>query len=110
MKIYDIICVFFKLIHFLVHLVNPSSMGIKRSKPLMIDSHSTLTDINDNLLNESLNSNSDSNITNITNNDSCNNKRAKMNEDDLDDFIDEPISKHLRLSPLDHGYITKVSK
>lgn len=29
-----------KLIHFLVHLVNPSSLGLKRTRPLMIDSHS----------------------------------------------------------------------
>jgi len=30
-----------KLIHFLVHLVNPSNLGLKRIKPLMIDSYSS---------------------------------------------------------------------
>jgi len=36
-----------KLIHFLVHLVGPSSIGLKRSRPLMIDSHSTLINMNE---------------------------------------------------------------
>jgi len=36
-----------QLIHFLVHLVNPSSLGIKRTnRPLMIDSHSTASLVN----------------------------------------------------------------
>ena len=37
-----------KLIHFLVHLVNPSSLGLKRTRPLMIDSHSANSLIDDN--------------------------------------------------------------
>ena len=67
-------------------------MGIKRTRPLMIDSHSTLTNINDNLFNEDLSS--------ISNN---NDKLTKNKNDD-----DEPLKKQARLSPFDHGYIAKV--
>lgn len=94
-----------------MHLVNPSTIGIKRSRPLMIDSHSTLTNINDNLLNiSSPNSNSSTNSSNDSNN-NFSNKRAKITEQvDYDDLTEGPLSKHIRLSPLDHSYLTKVNK
>jgi hypothetical protein len=53
----------------------------------MIDSHSTLTNLNDNLNNDSSGSS------------------KRLNEDNNEEG---PVKKQVRLSPFDHGSITKV--
>lgn len=58
----------------------------------MIDSHSTLTNINDNLLNDEI----------------VNSKR-NINEADEECENEEPAKKQVKLSPFDHGSITQVS-
>lgn len=76
-----------KLIHFLVHLVNPSSLGIKRTRPLMIDSHSANRLANVDVLNGEL---SDSE-------DACGGEINEIDDDDEEEFLSNTSSSHHHL-------------
>lgn len=70
-----------KLIHFLVHLVNPSTLNIKRTaRPLMIDSHSTTAslvnaDEDDQTINEMTNDEEEEEFVNLN----LNNYKGELN-------------------------------
>jgi len=76
-----------KLIHFLVHLVNPSSIGLKRSRPLMIDSHTAAALVNS-ATGASKFGTTDSNDDQYTDNDNDEDEEFIINDSNRRQFIE----------------------